>query len=466
MKIFVSYIKTNVLWVVFCAVLILFQMVFMRLSGMKQNDCIYGIILESMVFIVVFFIGFINYLIKYNKLKRTSMLDIDEQSDMPETSECVEQLYQEIIENQIISRKEIKADKDKADSEMLQYYGMWVHQIKTPIAAMRLLLQTDISEFAADNKNKSEENINAAGLGKTHLMHAIANYILEHDKTKKVVYVTSETFTNEIVDAVRDSKNEHSTARQDFRNKYRTVDVLLIDDIQFIEGKEATQLEFFHTFNHLHGLGKQIIISSDKHPSTMTTLEERLRSRFEMGLTVDIKTPTYETRMAILRKKVIEENIAIDDSILDYIASNIISNIRELQGAINKVISFSNLCGKEVTMELAKEALSDMINPNMKRQITIDYITETVADHFGITVKDLMSTKRNSNIAFPRHICMYLCRQLTSSPLAEIGNKLGNRHHSTILHGIEIIEKKLNDPDNNEDLIKTLDVLNKKIDPQ
>ena len=305
-----------------------------------------------------------------------------------------------------------------------------------------------------------------AGLGKTHLMHAIANYILEHDKTKKVVYVTSETFTNEIVDAVRDSKNEHSTARQDFRNKYRTVDVLLIDDIQFIEGKEATQLEFFHTFNHLHGLGKQIIISSDKHPSTMTTLEERLRSRFEMGLTVDIKTPTYETRMAILRKKVIEENIAIDDSILDYIASNIISNIRELQGAINKVISFSNLCGKEVTMELAKEALSDMINPNMKRQITIDYITETVADHFGITVKDLMSTKRNSNIAFPRHICMYLCRQLTSSPLAEIGNKLGNRHHSTILHGIEIIEKKLNDPDNNEYLIKTLDVLNKKIDPQ
>lgn len=164
MKIFVSYIKTNVLWVVFCAVLILFQMVFMRLSGMKQNDCIYGIILESMVFITGFFIGFINYLIKYNKLKRTSMLDIDEQSDMPETSDSVEQLYQEIVENQIISRKEIKADKDKADSEMLQYYGMWVHQIKTPIAAMRLLLQTDISEFAADNENKSEENINAVEL--------------------------------------------------------------------------------------------------------------------------------------------------------------------------------------------------------------------------------------------------------------------------------------------------------------
>ncbi len=305
-----------------------------------------------------------------------------------------------------------------------------------------------------------------AGLGKTHLMHAIANYILEHDKNKKVVYVTSETFTNEIVDAVRDSKNEHSTARQEFRNKYRNVDVLLIDDIQFIIGKEATQLEFFHTFNHLYESQKQIIISSDKHPSTMTTLEERLRSRFEMGLTVDIKTPTYETRMAILRKKVIEEKIDIEDSILDYIASNIVSNIRELQGAINKVISFSNLCGREVTMELAKEALADMINPNIRRQITIDYIMETVADHFGITIKDLMSSKRNSNIAVPRHICIYLCRELTSSPLVEIGKKFNGRNHATILHSVKYIETKLADEKESEELKKTLDVLNKKINPQ
>ena len=304
------------------------------------------------------------------------------------------------------------------------------------------------------------------GLGKTHLMLAIANYILENDKSKKVIYVTSETFTNEIVDAVRDSKNEHSTARQEFRNKYRNVDVLLIDDIQFIIGKESTQLEFFHTFNHLYESQKQIIISSDKHPSTMTMLEERLRSRFEMGLTVDVKPPTYETRMAILRKKLSEENIILDDNILDYIASNIVSNIRELQGAINKVISFSNLCDKEITMELAKEALADMINPNMKREITVEYIAETVADHFGITVKDLLSSKRNSNIVFPRHICMYLCRELTGNALAEIGSKLGNRHHSTILHSIELIEKKLKNGDNNEELKKTIDVLNKKINPQ
>lgn len=303
-----------------------------------------------------------------------------------------------------------------------------------------------------------------AGLGKTHLMHAIANYIQEHDESKKVMYVTSETFTNEIVDAVRDSRNEHSTSKQEFRNKYRNVDVLLIDDIQFIIGKESTQMEFFHTFNHLYESQKQIIISSDKHPSTMTTLEERLRSRFEMGLTVDIKAPTYETRMAILRKKVSEENIDIDDSILDYIASNIISNIRELQGAINKVLSYSDLCDTEITLELAKKALIDIINPNIKRQITVDYILETVADHFNITVKDLLSSKRNSNIVYPRHICMYLCRQLTNSTYEEIGSKIGNRHHSTILHGEEIIKTKLDDGE--DETTKTIDVLNKKIDPQ
>lgn len=304
------------------------------------------------------------------------------------------------------------------------------------------------------------------GLGKTHLMHAVANYILCNDKSKEVLYVTSETFTNEIVDAVRDSKNEYSTARQEFRKKYRDVDVLLIDDIQFIIGKESTQMEFFHTFNHLYESHKQIIISSDKHPSTMTMLEERLRSRFEMGLTVDIKPPTYETRMAILRKKVSEENIILDDKILDYIANNIVSNIRELQGAILKITSFSKLCDDDITMDLAREALSDMINQDVKKEITVEYIAETVADHFGITVKDLLSSKRNSTIAFPRHICMYLCRNITDISLVEIGSRLGNRHHSTILHSVELIEKKLKDSSQNGELLKTLDVLNKKINPQ
>lgn len=306
-----------------------------------------------------------------------------------------------------------------------------------------------------------------AGLGKTHLMHAIANYILEHDSSKRVVYVTSETFTNEIVNALRGTKNEHSQfmTLEEFREKYReNVDVLLIDDIQFIIGKESTQQEFFFTFSYLTDSKKQVIITSDKHPSTMTKLDERYRSRFEMGITVDVKAPTYETRMAILRSKVEMENIHIDDSILDYIASNIISNIRELQGAINQVISFSRLCNKEITIELTKEALTDKINPNMKRPVTIDYILETVADHFNISVKDILSTKRSSNIAYPRHICMYLSRDLTGSPLAEVGNKLGNRHHSTVLHSIEFVEAKIAEKD--PETCRHLDVLKKKIDPE
>lgn len=304
-----------------------------------------------------------------------------------------------------------------------------------------------------------------AGLGKTHLMHAIANYILDHDSSKRVVYVTSETFTNEIVEALRGSKNGHSQSLKEFREKYReNVDVLLIDDIQFIIGKESTQSEFFFTFSDLTDNKKQVIISSDKHPSTMTTLDERFRSRFEMGITVDIKPPTYETRMAILRSKVDKEHIHIDDSILDYIADNIISNIRELQGAINQVISFAKLCGKEVTMDLAKQALSDKINPDMKRPITIDYILEIVADHFEITINDILSKKRNNNIAYPRHICMYLCRDLTGSSLTEIGNKIGARDHSTVIHSIDFIEDKLNASD--PETVQNIDVLKKKIEPQ
>jgi len=305
----------------------------------------------------------------------------------------------------------------------------------------------------------------SAGLGKTHLMHAIANYIIEHDSSKRVLYVPSETFTNEIVDALRGSKNGNSQSLKEFREKYReNVDVLMIDDIQFIIGKESTQQEFFFTFSHLTDSKKQIIISSDKHPSTMTMLDERFRSRFEMGLTVDVKAPTYETRMAILRSKVEIEHIFIDDSILDYIASNIIANIRELQGAINQVISFSRLCGKEVTLELAKEALSDKINPNMKKEITIEYILETVAEHFNITVKDILSNKRPGNIAYPRHICMFLCRDIIGSSLAEIGNRLGNRHHSTVMHSIDYIENKISEGDT--ETLKNIDILRKKLDPQ
>lgn len=304
-----------------------------------------------------------------------------------------------------------------------------------------------------------------SGLGKTHLMHAIANYILDHKPSMRVVYVTSETFTNEIVEALRSSRNGSPQPLKDFRQKYReNVDVLLIDDIQFIIGKDSTQSEFFHSFNDLTSNKKQVIISSDKPPAEMTTLDERYRSRFEMGITVDVKPPTYETRLAILRSKVANQNIIIDDEILAYIADNIISNIRELEGAINQVITYSKLCGKSITMESAKEALSDKINPNAKRAITIDYILEIVADHFGITINDIISKKRSNNIAYPRHICMYLCRTMTGSSFSEIGNKIGARDHSTAMHGNEKIEDLLKENDTNT--IQNIDILKKKIDPQ
>lgn len=299
------------------------------------------------------------------------------------------------------------------------------------------------------------------GLGKTHLMHAIANYIAVNNKDIKILYVTSETFTNEVIDAIRNAKND-STNMQNLRNKYRNIDVLLIDDIQFIIGKESTQEEFFHTFNHLYESKKQIVISSDKAPMNLERLEERLRSRFEMGLTVDVKSPNYETRMAILRKKAQLDRLLIDDAILNYIATNIESNIRELEGAVTKIIAFSRLKHREITMDLAEEALADLINPRKKKAITIDLIKETIAEHFNITVEDLDSSKRNSSIAHPRQICMYLCQELVhNTTLKEIGNKLGGRDHTTVIHGINKIENDLKNGD--ESLVNALDILNKKI---
>jgi chromosomal replication initiator protein len=302
-----------------------------------------------------------------------------------------------------------------------------------------------------------------AGLGKTHLMHAIGNYIIDQDSSMTVCYVTSESFVNEIVEAIRDKRGDGSNSMQEFRNKYRNIDVLLIDDIQFIIGKETMQQEFFHTFNALYESQKQIVISSDKHPATMKMLEDRLRSRFEMGLTVDIKPPTYETRMAILSRKVEEEHLTIDDSILDYIASNVSSNIRELQGAITKVIAFSKLRHKDITMDLAKEALVDMITPDKKREITVDYIIETVADHFNISTNELLSNKRTSNISHPRQICMYLCCELTNNTLDVIKKHLNRKDHSTIIHGRDNIKKAIETDTN---VAKDVDILIKKINPQ
>ncbi|MDR0924624.1 MAG: chromosomal replication initiator protein DnaA [Hungatella sp.] len=298
------------------------------------------------------------------------------------------------------------------------------------------------------------------GLGKTHLMHSIGHFILKNNPAAKVLYVTSEKFTNELIDAIRNKNNFSST---EFREKYRNNDVLLIDDIQFIIGKESTQEEFFHTFNTLYEAKKQIIISSDKPPKEIETLEERLRSRFEWGLTVDIQSPDYETRMAILRKKEEMEGYNIDNEVIKYIATNIKSNIRELEGALTKIVALSRLDNKEITVELAEEALKDIISPNDKREITPELVIQVVADHYGITPLDISSQKRNKEIVYPRQIVMYLCREMVGTPLQMIGKYLGGRDHTTIIHGIEKITTNMN---KNESLNNTIEILKKKINPQ
>jgi chromosomal replication initiator protein len=299
------------------------------------------------------------------------------------------------------------------------------------------------------------------GLGKTHLMHSIANFILKNNPKAKILYVTSEKFTNELIDAIRNKNNISTT---EFREKYRNNDVLLIDDIQFIIGKESTQEEFFHTFNSLYEAKKQIIVSSDRPPKEIETLEERLRSRFEWGLTVDIQSPDYETRMAILRKKEEMEGYNIDNEVIKYIATNIKSNIRELEGALTKIVALSKLeKNKEINIALAEEALKDIVAPGESRTVTVESIIQIVADHYNLTNLDITSSRRNKEIAYPRQIAMYLCRTMTDTSLQEIGRLMGGRDHSTILHGIDKITADLQSDAN---LQSTVDIIKKKIAPQ
>ena len=284
------------------------------------------------------------------------------------------------------------------------------------------------------------------GLGKTHLMHSVAHYILKHDPSKKVLYVTSETFTNELIEALKVGKNGNEMAMTSFREKYRNNDVLLIDDIQFIIGKESTQEEFFHTFNNLHLAGKQIIISSDKPPKDMETLEARLRTRFEWGMIADISSPDYETRMAILRKKEELDGLEkyhIPDEVMQYIANNIKSNIRELEGSLNKLIALSNLENKPIDIPLAAEALKDMISPDDNRAVSPELIIEVVSEHFNVPVAELKGKKRNAEIVLPRQIVMYLCRNMTDTPLKSIGALLGGKDHASISHGVKKIEQDM-----------------------
>ncbi|GIP50975.1 MULTISPECIES: chromosomal replication initiator protein DnaA [Paenibacillus] len=292
------------------------------------------------------------------------------------------------------------------------------------------------------------------GLGKTHLMHAIGHYILEHSPSSKVVYISSEKFTNEFINSIRDNRAES------FRNKYRNIDILLIDDIQFIAGKESTQEEFFHTFNALHEERKQIIISSDRPPKEIPTLEERLRSRFEWGLITDIQPPDLETRIAILRKKAKAENLDIPNEAMMYIANQIDTNIRELEGALIRVVAYSSLINQDITTHLAAEALKDIIPSSRPKMITIQDIQQKVGEYYNLRLEDFKARKRTKAIAFPRQIAMYLSRELTDFSLPKIGDAFGGRDHTTVIHAHEKITQQLKV---DQDLYKVINNITEKI---
>lgn len=287
------------------------------------------------------------------------------------------------------------------------------------------------------------------GLGKTHLLHAIGNKILENNRSVKVLYVTSEKFTNQLINAIAEDK------MQIFRNKYREIDVLLIDDIQFIAKKERTQEEFFHTFNTLYENEKQIILSSDQPPRSIKFLEDRLVGRFEWGLLADISPTDYETRLAILRKKAQADNIVIDDFILADIATKIDSNIRELEGVYQKIIANAFLTHDPITIELAENIINEFISKKDKK-ISSEYIQETVAKYFSINKDDLSGAKRSNDIAYPRQIAMYLCRDIANMPYPKIGKDFGGRDHSTVMHACRKIEKEISEKDNTRLIVESV----------
>jgi chromosomal replication initiator protein len=271
------------------------------------------------------------------------------------------------------------------------------------------------------------------GLGKTHLMHAVGHYVLLHDRNLKLTYISSERFMNEMINAVRYDRV------LDFRERYRSVDVLLVDDIQFLAGKEGTQTEFFHTFNALYDSQKQIILSSDCPPHEIPALEERLRSRFEWGLTADIQSPDLETKVAILKKKAEAEAVPLPDNVAMYIAGKIKSNIRELEGSLIRLIAYASLTGQEISLPLAQEVLKSILDHDEKA-VTIEIIQKFVADYYNLKVADLKSRNNSKSVAMPRQIAMYLCKTLTHASLPEIGRSFGGKHHSTVIHSIRKVE--------------------------
>lgn len=370
-----------------------------------------------------------------------------------------------ILPNQMDSIKELPPEKPEVKPDLFERSGL---NPKYTFSSFVVGDNNNLAHAASLAVAESPAEIynplfiyGGVGLGKTHLMQAIAHFILQRNKDARVLYVTSETFTNEFIDAIR-GQNNNPMANVRFREKYRNVDVLLIDDIQFISGKEGIQQEFFHTFNTLYENKKQIIISSDKPPKEIDNLEERLCSRFLWGLPVDIQSPNYETRVAILRKKIESEHSSyIPDDVIEFIATNVSSNIRELEGALTKIIAYSKLTSSSINLELATNVLQDLFNSSAQ-EITPDTIIRIVAEHFNVSVNDLTSKKKSQDIVYPRQLIMYFCRTQTDVALSLIGKKLGNRDHSTVLYGYEKIQKEIEE---NEKTRTDVEILKKKISP-
>ena len=350
--------------------------------------------------------------------------------------------------NQIISSK--SNDKEEID---------YSNQTLNPKYTFETFVVGNNNRFAhaaalavGDNPAKTYNPLfiyGGVGLGKTHLMQAVANRILQNNHSMNIVYVTSEKFTNHLINSIREGKNDP------FRNKYRSADALLIDDIQFIAKKERVQEEFFHTFNTLYENGKQIIISSDKPPRDLPFLEDRLKSRFEWGLLADISCPDYETRVAILRKKALDESIIIDDEILADIATKIDSNIRELEGVFNKIVARASLTHSPITIELAENVINEFISKKEK-VISSDYIQETVAKYFSIDKREFAGEKRSNDIAFPRQIAMYLCREVANMSFPQIGIDFGKRDHSTVMHAYKKIAKEVKEKTNTRLIVESV----------
>ncbi len=354
----------------------------------------------------------------------------------------------------------ILTPNDKGNNLVVDYNETNNQNSKTGFNSPNLNDKYIFEEFVVGNSNKLAHAASLAvaespskaynplfiyggvGLGKTHLMHAIGHHVLNKNKEANVVYVSSEKFTNELINSIKDDKNI------EFRNKYRNVDILLVDDIQFIAGKDRTQEEFFHTFNTLYENSKQIILSSDRPPKEIPTLEDRLRSRFESGLIADIQAPDYETRVAILRKKAEKENITVTDDVLQFIAKKIKSNIRELEGSLTRIVAYSSLDNSEINISLAEEALKDIISSSKPKKVDIPAIKDAVSQFYNIKSEDFNSKRRTRSIAYPRQIAMYLARTMTDLSLPKIGEEFGGRDHTTVIHAHDKILSDI-EKDNN-----------------